>query len=58
MQRDPNYADLDDDDFEEMYEQKKIKNRKFREAKDVRVKTRRRVDKDEETLNNLIKTKE
>jgi len=56
MQRDPNYIDIDDDDIDDQYEDKKIKNRKFRDIKDVKVKTKRRVDKDEETLNNLIKT--
>ena len=56
MKRDPNYIDVDDDDLEDMFEDKKIKNRKFREVKDARVKTRRRIDKDGETLNNLIKT--
>jgi hypothetical protein len=46
-----------DDPYEDLYEEDgPIKNRKFKEERPARMKTRRRQDTDGETLNNLTRT--
>jgi len=46
-----------DDPYEDLYEEDgPIKNRKFKEERPARIRTRRRQDIDGETLNNLTRT--
>ena len=46
-----------DDLYEDLYEEDgPIKNRKFKEEAPARIRTHRRKDTDDETLNNLTRT--